>query len=177
MTSAQPIRVGIVTVSDRAGKGVYEDKGGPAIRATSLEQDLATARRPAGTFIAGARRERLLAGAVGLYDADAPTVRTTAGEGDPLTIGAISRSPNGIGMTGESINAFERPCLIFLNQIPQTQGIIPTDSGNLQFVVRIECHAGYRIDVATFNSIGAPSKEISGFSIPEPAMIIRAASE
>jgi molybdopterin adenylyltransferase len=27
-----PIRVGIVTVSDRASKGVYEDRGGPAIR-------------------------------------------------------------------------------------------------------------------------------------------------
>ena len=27
-----PIRIGIVTVSDRASAGVYEDKGGPAIR-------------------------------------------------------------------------------------------------------------------------------------------------
>ncbi|HSV28401.1 MAG TPA: molybdopterin adenylyltransferase [Candidatus Omnitrophota bacterium] len=27
----QPIRIGIVTVSDRASTGVYEDKGGPAI--------------------------------------------------------------------------------------------------------------------------------------------------
>ena len=27
-----PIRVGIVTVSDRASRGIYEDKGGPAIR-------------------------------------------------------------------------------------------------------------------------------------------------
>jgi molybdopterin adenylyltransferase len=27
-----PVRVGIVTVSDRASQGVYEDKGGPAIR-------------------------------------------------------------------------------------------------------------------------------------------------
>ena len=26
------IRIGIVTVSDRASQGVYEDKGGPAIR-------------------------------------------------------------------------------------------------------------------------------------------------
>jgi molybdopterin adenylyltransferase len=30
MTS--PVRIGIVTVSDRASRGVYEDKGGPAIR-------------------------------------------------------------------------------------------------------------------------------------------------
>lgn len=27
-----PLRIGIVTVSDRASRGVYEDKGGPAIR-------------------------------------------------------------------------------------------------------------------------------------------------
>ena len=27
-----PIRIGIVTVSDRASQGVYEDLGGPAIR-------------------------------------------------------------------------------------------------------------------------------------------------
>jgi len=32
MTTNTPIRIGIVTVSDRASKGVYEDKGGPAIR-------------------------------------------------------------------------------------------------------------------------------------------------
>ncbi|HEY8505027.1 MAG TPA: molybdopterin adenylyltransferase, partial [Gemmataceae bacterium] len=27
-----PVRIGIVTVSDRASRGVYEDKGGPAVR-------------------------------------------------------------------------------------------------------------------------------------------------
>ena len=32
MTSAKPARIGIVTVSDRASQGIYEDKGGPAIR-------------------------------------------------------------------------------------------------------------------------------------------------
>jgi molybdopterin adenylyltransferase len=31
MTTKQPIRIGIVTVSDRASRGVYEDRGGPAI--------------------------------------------------------------------------------------------------------------------------------------------------
>ena len=29
---AIPIRIGILTVSDRASRGIYEDKGGPAIR-------------------------------------------------------------------------------------------------------------------------------------------------
>jgi molybdopterin adenylyltransferase len=32
MSTTPPIRIGIVTISDRASKGVYEDKGGPAIR-------------------------------------------------------------------------------------------------------------------------------------------------
>src|SRR3954463_4573140 len=31
------IRIGIVTVSDRASQGVYEDRGGPAIRDCLLE--------------------------------------------------------------------------------------------------------------------------------------------
>jgi molybdopterin adenylyltransferase len=32
MPATQPVRVGIVTVSDRASQGVYQDLGGPAIR-------------------------------------------------------------------------------------------------------------------------------------------------
>src|SRR6516165_1208816 len=32
MSASTPIRIGIVTVSDRASRGQYEDKGGPAIR-------------------------------------------------------------------------------------------------------------------------------------------------
>src|ERR1043166_8990829 len=33
MTTHQAIRIGIVTISDRASRGVYQDLGGPAIRA------------------------------------------------------------------------------------------------------------------------------------------------
>src|SRR5579871_4662166 len=32
MSDSQPIRIGIVTVSDRASQGVYKDLGGPAIK-------------------------------------------------------------------------------------------------------------------------------------------------
>src|SRR5260370_36726754 len=32
MSSIQPVRIGIVTVSDRASRGEYQDLGGPAIR-------------------------------------------------------------------------------------------------------------------------------------------------
>lgn len=33
MSEPQPARIGIVTVSDRASRGLYEDRGGPAIQA------------------------------------------------------------------------------------------------------------------------------------------------
>ena len=32
MTTPSPVRIGILTISDRASRGVYEDRGGPAIR-------------------------------------------------------------------------------------------------------------------------------------------------
>lgn len=38
---SRPLRIGIVTVSDRASQGIYEDKGGPAIRA-ELERIVAS---------------------------------------------------------------------------------------------------------------------------------------
>ncbi|SRR5579875_1038172 len=37
MSAPQAIRIGIVTVSDRASRGEYEDRGGPAIRACLSE--------------------------------------------------------------------------------------------------------------------------------------------
>src|SRR5277367_3603740 len=37
MANQQTIRIGILTVSDRASQGVYEDLGGPAIRACLSE--------------------------------------------------------------------------------------------------------------------------------------------
>lgn len=39
------VRIGIVTVSDRASKGIYKDEGGPAIRAV-LEEILSTPWEP-----------------------------------------------------------------------------------------------------------------------------------
>ena len=43
--STTPVRIGIVTVSDRASRGEYEDLGGPAIRA-ELDRILATPWEP-----------------------------------------------------------------------------------------------------------------------------------
>ena len=47
----QPIRVGIVTVSDRASRGVYQDLGGPAIR-DCLTEILACSWEPVARVIA-----------------------------------------------------------------------------------------------------------------------------
>src|SRR5206468_7486068 len=59
-----------------------------ACRAGALKQDLAAARGPAWPFVAGAAGQQLLTGAVGLHDADPPTVLATAGEGDPFAVRA-----------------------------------------------------------------------------------------
>ncbi|HYG89878.1 MAG TPA: molybdopterin adenylyltransferase [Azospirillum sp.] len=41
----RPLKIGIVTVSDRASRGIYEDKGGPAIRA-ELDKIIASPWQP-----------------------------------------------------------------------------------------------------------------------------------
>ena len=41
----RPLKIGIVTVSDRASRGIYEDKGGPAIRA-ELDSIITSAWEP-----------------------------------------------------------------------------------------------------------------------------------
>ena len=47
---SHPIRIGIVTVSDRASRGEYEDKGGPAIR-DCLTEILSSMWEPAARVI------------------------------------------------------------------------------------------------------------------------------
>ncbi|WP_353859040.1 molybdopterin adenylyltransferase [Azospirillum formosense] len=50
MTSLTPARIGIVTVSDRASRGIYEDQGGPAIR-EELERIVASPWEPVARVI------------------------------------------------------------------------------------------------------------------------------
>jgi molybdopterin adenylyltransferase len=49
-----PVPIGVVTVSDRASAGVYEDKGGPGIEA-ALAAILATPWRPERRLVADER--------------------------------------------------------------------------------------------------------------------------
>lgn len=77
---AEEIPIGIVTVSDRASRGVYEDLGGPAIRA-ELGRILTTAWRPVARIVADERPE-IEAALKELADAEGcPLIVTTGGTG------------------------------------------------------------------------------------------------
>jgi molybdopterin adenylyltransferase len=51
---SHPIRIGVLTVSDRASRGEYEDRGGPAIR-EYLEEVLSSPHEPVARVIADER--------------------------------------------------------------------------------------------------------------------------
>jgi molybdopterin adenylyltransferase len=55
MSSDRPVRIGIVTVSDRASRGVYQDLGGPAIR-DCLAEILACPWEPVARLIPDERQ-------------------------------------------------------------------------------------------------------------------------
>ncbi|NBQ87798.1 MAG: molybdopterin adenylyltransferase [Betaproteobacteria bacterium] len=77
-----PVRIGIVSISDRASSGVYEDKGLPA-----LKDWLGRALRNPLTFEARLipdERERISATLIELVDASCSLVLTTGGTGPAL---------------------------------------------------------------------------------------------
>jgi molybdopterin adenylyltransferase len=77
-----PVRIGIVSISDRASSGVYEDKGLPA-----LKDWLGRALRNPLTFEARLipdERERISATLIELVDAGCSLVLTTGGTGPAL---------------------------------------------------------------------------------------------
>ena len=80
MTSAKPARIGIVTVSDRASRGIYEDKGGPAIR-EELDRIVASPWEPVARVIPD-DREGIAATLVELADRErCDLIVTTGGTG------------------------------------------------------------------------------------------------
>lgn len=56
MTNSQPASIGILTVSDRASRGEYEDRGGPAIR-EYLTEVLTSVWKPCGLVISDDQSE------------------------------------------------------------------------------------------------------------------------
>jgi len=74
------IPIGVVTVSDRASRGVYEDKGGPGIEA-ALAELLATLWRPERKIVPD-ERAAIEAALIALADvARCPLILTTGGTG------------------------------------------------------------------------------------------------
>lgn len=83
MTSQPAARIGIVTVSDRASRGEYEDRGGPAIREYLL-QVLTSPWEPVAKVIAD-ERQTIEATLVDLCDREGCClVVTTGGTGPAL---------------------------------------------------------------------------------------------
>jgi molybdopterin adenylyltransferase len=80
---ADPVPIGVVTVSDRASRGEYEDKGGPGIEA-ALARILATPWRPVRRLVAD--EQPLIEAALrDLADTeDCPLIVTTGGTGPAL---------------------------------------------------------------------------------------------
>ena len=75
------IPIGVVTISDRASRGVYEDKGGPGIEA-ALKELLATPWRPERRVVPD-ERPAIEAALIALAeDARCPLILTT-GAPDP----------------------------------------------------------------------------------------------
>src|SRR3977135_805579 len=74
------IPIGVVTISDRAFRGVYEDKGGPGIEA-ALKELLATSWRPERRIVPD-ERPAIEAALIALADeAGCPLILTTGGTG------------------------------------------------------------------------------------------------
>ncbi len=83
MTSEGLARIGIVTVSDRASAGVYEDKGGPAIR-EYLTRHLTSSWEPVARMVAD-ERDLIAAALRDLADVEGCClVVTTGGTGPAL---------------------------------------------------------------------------------------------
>ena len=79
MSNAQPATIGIVTVSDRASRGEYEDRGGPAIH-DYLHEVLTSAWTPASRVISDEQAliEKTL---IELSDSGCCLIITTGGTG------------------------------------------------------------------------------------------------
>jgi molybdopterin adenylyltransferase len=81
MTDAARPRIGIVTVSDRASAGLYEDLGGPALRA-ALEELLRTPFEPLARLVPD-ERDRIEATLVELVDREGCCLVVTTGGTGP----------------------------------------------------------------------------------------------
>jgi molybdopterin adenylyltransferase len=122
------IPIGVVTVSDRASRGVYEDKGGPGIEA-GLADLLASPWRPERRLVPD-ERPAIEAALIALADvARCPLILTTGGTGPAprdvtpeATEAVCDRLMPGFGELMRSKSLAEAPTAILSRQIAGTRG-------------------------------------------------------
>ena len=122
------IPIGVVTISDRASKGVYEDKGGPGIEA-ALADLLASPWRPVRRLVPD-EREEIEAAIVALANIErCPLILTTGGTGPSprditpeATAAVCDRILPGFGELMRATSLVEVPTAILSRQIAGTRG-------------------------------------------------------
>jgi molybdopterin adenylyltransferase len=122
-----PVRIGIVSISDRASSGVYEDKGLPA-----LQDWLTRTLRNPITFEARLipdEKDRISAALVELADADCALVLTTGGTGPAprdvtpeATLAVADREMPGFGEQMRQISLKFVPTAILSRQVAVIRG-------------------------------------------------------
>jgi molybdopterin adenylyltransferase len=122
------VPIGIVVCSDRAAAGLYEDRGGPAIKAY-LGAALATLWRPVLTIVED-DRARIAAEIALLADIErCPLILTTGGTGPAprdvtpeATLDVCDRLLPGFGEAMRAASLLDVPTAILSRQIAATRG-------------------------------------------------------
>lgn len=126
-TAHDPVRIGIVSVSDRASSGVYEDKGLPALR-----DWLTRALKNPVTFeprLIADEQDRISAALVELVDAGCALVLTTGGTGPArrdvtpeATLAIADKEMPGFGEQMRQISLRFVPTAILSRQVAVIRG-------------------------------------------------------
>jgi len=128
MTLQQPARIGIVTVSDRASRGEYEDLGGPAIR-DWLQSALKTKWQPIQRLVAD--EQPLVEAALKELadDEGCSLIVTTGGTGPALrditpeaTLAVADKTMDGFGELMRSVSLKFVPTAILSRQVAVVRG-------------------------------------------------------
>ena len=122
-----PVKIGIVSISDRASTGVYEDKGLPALQ-TWLTQGLKNTLQFEARLIPD-EKERISATLVELVDAGCSLVLTTGGTGPAIrdvtpeaTLAIADKEMPGFGEQMRQISLKFVPTAILSRQVAVIRG-------------------------------------------------------
>ncbi len=122
-----PVKIGIVSISDRASTGVYEDKGLPALQAW-LTQALKNPLQVEARLIPD-EKERISATLVELVDAGCSLVLTTGGTGPAIrdvtpeaTLAIADKEMPGFGEQMRQISLKFVPTAILSRQVAVIRG-------------------------------------------------------